>query len=584
MRTALVLAIASAATGCGLGASADLPPDDGGLPLPCNASMTVSQDGMNMPLAGPSATMRISAQVSAPGVLDYAWGVQFRGASVPYTRIGDGAAIDVRVPTAGIYRVALQIGGAVSACLPVGATINVGAPGAQTARVRLRVVPSRSVVAPATEQLFDVNGGADSDLGQLRVDSGSLFHPTVMGPSGPVAAYLQFVPAGAPDAVIETYANSSGVASVQLLAARYAVLVVPSVAGAASRRFASWSPGSPLMLDAGSAVTGNVHGPTNAPLAGAMVQVVSDGVPSTLATTAADGSFALRATLGASITVEVTPPAGSGLPQLSATSTHFDLISPVEVRYAANVMLADLAGTALRRSGAPLGGARLTVVGTLAAVGTVTTGPPSTTQVASGAIRISAVASAAGILPAMPVPAVAMSAVIQAAPDDFAVVALDAGAPPSSLQAPPRQLVTTAMLDLRGGGLPGGLVDLVPVGPLALAGAPTLRITAAADGAIAANLPSGGRFELRFQDPVQRAAPLVVADRAITMIASSYRMPATIRLEGALRDGGGLSLRDAAVQLMCEDCSGIERAMPLSEILPDDSGRFTLAVPDPGTR
>jgi hypothetical protein len=140
------------------------------------------------------------------------------------------------------------------------------------------------------------------------------------------------------------------------------------------------------------------------------------------------------------------------------------------------------------------------------------------------------------------------------------------------------------MLDPRGVGLTGAFVDLVPVGPLAVAGAPTLRVSAMAGGAIAANLPSGGRYELRFQDPLQRAAPLVVADRAITMIASSYRMPPTIRLEGALRDGGGLALSNAAIQLMCEACTGIERALPLAEVTPDDNGRFTLAVPDPGTR
>src|SRR5262249_35649248 len=153
-------------------------PGSGGLPPNCSASMTVSQDGQTAPVAGPGETMRITSQVAgAPGVLQYTWGVQVGGAAADYTRIDDGAAIDVPVPQPGIYHVALQVGGALSACSPATATISVAAPGALSARIRLRVVPSRSVAAPATEQLFDILGGAASDLGPIRVDAGQLFHP-----------------------------------------------------------------------------------------------------------------------------------------------------------------------------------------------------------------------------------------------------------------------------------------------------------------------------------------------------------------------------------------------------------------------
>jgi hypothetical protein len=152
------------------------------------------------------------------------------------------------------------------------------------------------------------------------------------------------------------------------------------------------------------------------------------------------------------------------------------------------------------------------------------------------------------------------------------------------LDAPPPQLVTTAVLDSRGAGLAGAVLDLVPGGPLASAGAPTVRAVAKADGLIAAALPSGGRYELRFSDLARRGGALIVAERPITMIASSYRLPAAVQISGALRAGGVLALPGASVQLMCESCTGIDRALPLFEAVSDADGRFTLAVPDPGTR
>lgn len=586
---AAALALVIAAAACGQTEGASGPPDntgDGsGFPNVCGASVTISQAGQSKPTAGPAASMRVTSQVSgASGVLSYVWTVAFRGAPVGFTPVNGGTAIDVPVPVAGIYRLTVLVLGAPSSCPPVVQAINVRAPGALSALIRLRVIPPRGATAPVTEQLFDISGGADADLGRIGVADGSVARPTVMGPAGPLAAYLRMSPDIAPDLQIEAFSDATGVATVQLpTAATYSVLVVPSVAGAAPRRFTGWDRSAVLTLDAGVPITGSVRDPQSAPLAGATVQLVTDGVPSVPATTAADGSFALRAAPGASVTVEVTPPSDSGLPRLSATSSGFDLDAPLEVRYAANVMRADLGGIVLRRLGAPLPGARISVVGALAAVGTVATG--AQTQVASGAVWVAARADAAGAVPALRVPAAPMSAVIETADGDLAVVALDAAAgAPASLEAPLPQLVTTAVLDAAGAGLPGAQVDLVPGGALAAAGAATLRRTAVAQGVIAVTLPAGGSYQLRFQDPALRAAPLVVAERAITAIAASYRMPATIRLEAVLASTGSLTLSNSVVQVMCTACSGVERAMPLAEVVTDASSRFALAVPDPGTR
>lgn len=582
---AVVVVAAIAVAGCASNSSLHDSPGGSGPPTTCGTSVTVSQTGQPAPLAGPGASMRVTAQLSgADGVLGYAWTVQHASAAADFTRVGDGAAIDVPVPVPGVYLVTLVVSGASSPCPPAVATINVGVPRALTARYRVRVVPPRSVSAPEMEQLFDIAGGADADLGPIRIDPGSAAQLMVTGPDGPLPAYLQFVPDAMPDAAVEVFAADSGIAAVQLLPVRYSVLVVPSVAGLAPRRFAPWSPSTPLQLDAGAAVTGHVLGPTSAPVAGATVQLMSDGVPSTLATTVADGSFALHGAPGTSVTVEVVPPAGSGLPRLSATSTRFDLAASVEVHYAANVVPVDLAGMALRRGGVAAGGAQLTVMGTLGAVGTVTAGAASTAQVASGNVLGRATTDNGGVVPRLRVPAANLTAVVESAAGDFAVVGLDTAAPPSVVDTPVPQLVTTAMLDGPGAGLAGAVLDLVPTGPLATAGAPTVRAVAGADGLIAVSLPSGGRYELRFTDPVRRAGALVVAERPITMIAASYRLPAALQISGALRLSGTLALAGASVQLMCESCGGLDRALPLFEAMSDADGRFTLGVPDPGTR
>lgn len=573
------LVLALGAAGCGLGASRDAAGPAGGSGSnapPCVVSIGASPTN---PVAGSGTKLHLAANASpASPDLHYAWRVVFDGAVLAAPP--DSAEIDVATPAPGIYAVSVSVSGA--SCTPGAMSINVAAPGALTQTLRLRIVPPRSVAAPAMEKLIPIKGGASADLGTIGVDAGVVTTAQVIAPGGGVPAYLQFSPSGAPDAIVEAFSDASGAASVQLVLAPYSVLVVPPDPATAPRRIAAWSPGAVLRLDAGSPITGAVRDPANAPLAGATVRLAIDGVPSTLATTAGDGSFALRAVTGGTATVEVTPPAGSGLPRLSATSPGFDLAAPLQIRYAANVARVDLAGTRLRHQGAAAGGARLTVVGSLAAVGTVTAG---TQVVATGEVRITATADAGGVLPAMPVPAAALSAVIEASPGDLAVVALDtSGGVPATLDAPAGQLITTAAQDDRGAGLPGAVLELVPTGALAMAGAPTLRIAAAASGVIAAALPAGGRYELRFSDPMGRRAPLIVPDRTITAFASSYALPTPVAIHGTLRLDGTQPLANASVQILCQACTGTERTRPLLEVTSDAAGQFTLAVPDPGTR
>jgi hypothetical protein len=595
----LAWVLAGAVGGCS-GATPDAQAPDGGgggaTPPPgelCTVSLLAAPTTAT---AGPTTTVRVSAHVfNGPGTLSYRWTARFDGrAAVTLPVAGDDdSQVNLPVPDPGVYDVTVEVIGAPTTCMTGQLPINVRAPGAHSALVRLRVTPPDGAGAPPTEKLVQIDGGATVDLGTVPVDQGVMADVVVSGPGGGVPAYLRFAPAGAPDAIVEAFADSTGRAKAQLVAGTHTVLVVPQRPDLAPRRIAGWSSATAaIAVDAGTMVSGTVDDPAGDALAGATVQVAVDGVPSTVATTAADGSFVLHAAIGGGpVIVQVTPPAASGLPRLSATSSVLDLRMAMQIRYAGNVTLKDLEGTVVRRQGAqgparPVPGAVVTVVGTLAAVGIVTAGMSAS---ATGEVRITATTDAAGALPAMLVPSpqpseTPLAAVIAVAPGDLAVASLDTSTGvPANLDAPAMQPIITAMFDAATARLSGGVLDCVPTGALAMAAAPVLHATADATGAVTIALAAGGHYDLRLRDPSGRAAPLVVTDRVIATVATSYHLPTSLEVRGTVKLGGTQPLPGAAVQFLCASCTGVDRGKPISEVASDAAGRFVLAVPDPGT-
>lgn len=559
------------------------PPEPGDAPEGCSVNL---QFFPGEPVSGPSATINVQSYVvDAPGVLEYHWHVGFNGLDVNVTRSSDNTQITFRAPDPGIYKVDLDVTGSPRFCPGASTTINVRASGANTEQLRAHVVSAQSSGAPPFDRVFEIAGGADVDIGPLPVEPGIAASPLVMGPNGPVAAYLRFAPNGAPDAIVEAFADSLGRASLRLVPGLYTVLVVPSQPGTVPRRITNWSSASPfVVVNAGAPITGSVLDPAGAAIEHAKVQLTIDGVPSTLATTAGDGTFLLRAELGGGqVTLEIVPPDASGLPRLSATSLVLDLTRPLAIRYDPGLALQDLAGTRVLREGAPIGDAQVTVVGSLAVAGTVTAGA---TVDATGEVRLTAQANGSGVLTALRVPAAALSAVVTVAAGDVAVAALDAttGAP-ASLDAPAMTSVTAAILDPASAPLRSAVVDVVPLGALARAAVPAAHVTANDAGEVTAVFAAGGRYELRFQDPVGRGAPLVVTDRTAGTMASRYQLPRALRLRGSVKMFGGTQvLANAVIQILCESCSGIERVRPIAEAVSDATGKFAVSVPDPGTR
>jgi hypothetical protein len=345
----------------------------------------------------------------------------------------------------------------------------------------------------------------------------------------------------------------------------------------------TWQQGqSILQLADGQLVTGTVLDPAGAGLSGANVQLTIDGVPSTVGTTGPGGAFQLHVLpkAGAAVRIEITPPSDTGLPRLVAESTSFDPAQPIAASYLGTLTTKNLAGTTLQRGGSGLASAKITIVGTIPNAGTISTGTPVT---AAGEVRQSATANGTGVLPTFRAPSAALTAVIfPNTVGDHAVTAIDlTGAVPGTINAAATVARTTQLRDSTNtNSLPGAVLDAVPVGDLALAGAPTIRKTGDATGTLTINLAPGATYQLRLSDPNgNRAAQRTVPNVTSANIAGTQLLLKATKVQGLVE--GQSAIPGAIVQFLCATCTGLERSRPIAEGVTGIDGRYSLAVPDP---
>lgn len=586
----LVVSLALAA--CSAQEDANGSPVDGGVSgdaIYCGTAITFDP---TEPSADPLAPVRAEVNVKgALGVFTYTWTVSFNGNAVTFTpEASDGSQIGFIANTAGPYSVTVNISGPVpNGCSYADGVINVGAPGANVDVYRLRTVPPTGS-APPQEQIIQVKGGADY-VRAIALDPGISTTVTVQqtGSGTGVPAYVKLMPVGAPAAFTELFTNASGQFSTKLLGQTHDVLVIPTSASIAPAKL-QWTPTTTsLQIGAGSARGGIVRGPGGTGLSGAKVQLLSDGVPSTAATTAGDGSFTVRHSYpaGATVTVKVTPPAASGLPRLEATGA-FDLSMPLQINYAASLATCDLSNTPVRRGGNAQANARVTIVGTLPGTsGSVIAG---ITVNAAGTARIATVADGTGKLPSILVPRATLSAVVDLgtvppAPPDFAVDTIDTSACAAQIIDAPALLVRTGVAkNVANDVLSDVRVEATPIGALALADAQTVSVTTDEAGAFSISLASGGRYDVRFVDPYQRAATLPVPNVLPGGLPTTATLPKAIAISGSISIAGNTQpIAGATVQLLCATCTGVAAARPIAETASTNQSQYRLAVPDPGT-
>jgi hypothetical protein len=554
----------------------------------CSTSLVVTPDPA---IVDQTVTVTANIVNSQGGLSDIDWRVRHNQQDIQFETQGT-MEITFTPTEMGVYDVDMTPSSSGTLCESQHAAVNV-VMGAGENQVRLRVIPPADLGIPPIDQIKVLPPTTDAfELGTVVLDPGV----TASGTVGH-AAYLKFIPDGSPDAIVEAYTNASGAFSTKLQAAQHHVLVVPSDAAYPPQAFDLDLPGTEnLTLSTGTAINGTVLRPNGSALAGAKVQLFIENsddieVPSTVATTAANGSFSLRAsaTTGDAARVIVTPPAGSGLPRLEASNTSFNFANPVAVAYHSSLVTRDIGGTIVTRGGA-LANAKVTIVGTipLAAAGSVSTG--GTPVQAIGYVRIPATANASGALPSTLVPAADLYAVVEpGALGDAAVSAFDTTTSVPSTITAPAMIAISTRIDVDGTTpLAGPRVELEPIGALGLAGVGPTVLYGDGTGTVTGMMAAGAIYAVRISDPSKRGAPIAYpmldaasfnASNSMIHLSPALVVSGTLELQGSANRIAG-----AAVQLLCTDlntlfaCDGIERDRPFGEDASDDQGSFEVAV------
>jgi|HubBroStandDraft_6_1064221.scaffolds.fasta_scaffold34822_3 hypothetical protein len=561
--------LAIALVGCGADAfspSVDAGTSDGAMTSdaggPCEVSIAITP-------ANPEAGDHVHAMAVVTnllGVPTYTWTVDGVG-STAY-EAPDDSAIGFDVPIAAMHTIDLAITGTISFCPPASLPVDVGAGSGATALYRLRVIAPASYLAPPYETEVLVRAGTPTPR-DVGLDPGEDLPGTVTSGTTGVPAYLEFVPSSGPP--IEAFsALMTGAFDARVALVPYQVLVVPEIPGFAPRSFA-WTPGTPasFAVDAGTTINGSVLAPGGGPLANAQVQLASNGVPSTIATTAADGTFSVLAAFSSGpVSVSVTPPAGSGLARLAATTT---LAPPLQIAYAAATSC-DLAGDVVQRGGVAQAGAQVTIVGTVASAGTI--GGTS----ATGTVNVTTTANASGVLPSTPVPRASLQAIVQVATGDFAVAALDtSGCAAQTIVAPP-QVANAGIVAVGTTPLANARVEATPAGTLALATLVPIDAMTASDGSFTLPFASGAAYDVRVND--LRGAPFAALD--VATVPASITLGSGLVIEGKVSVLGSV-VTGAAVELLCASCTGLDADRPIMQTATDTQGQYELSVADPGS-
>jgi hypothetical protein len=592
----LVVAVA----GCGSLGSASDPGPDGGVPEDATSHNDAAPASDAQPFgcvvrfAVEPAMPVIDDEVTVSAVVERAtgpvvpvWTVRDVNRGLVEPRVGrDGESVVFRVTAVGTYEVELDLGIA-SGCSVAQKLVGVRQPGAARAQWWLQVVfPDRVRVPPLEQRVWIEAGGAL----ELRAEEALVVDlPVVDAAGAPVPATVRWSrqPGTRQPFAVPVEAATDGEGRVHALLrdhADYNVLIVPRCPDpgpcvVAPTVYRGWAIGDePLVADAGQELTGTVLGPTGDPLAGARVALTVDGVPSTVGTSAADGSFAVRTSRLGRARVVVAPD-GGGLPRLEAG---LEVVAgqSLTVRYALLATRA-LTGARIRRDGEAYAGARLTVVADIAAAGTIAQGAASVT--APGRFVASQVTGPDRALLPLVAPAVPATIVVEPVFLQHTVLAVDLGA------SAPSAFDGVAPATLRGrvsapdGGDPGPVrIRAVPTGALAAATGIAAGALTAQDGSFSLDVASGGSYELVATDPGERFAESArVAAAAGTVpdlpLRAAVAIDGTLVAEGALDD-----LRGASIALRCLECTGAEVSRAVAVTLVGSAGRFRLMAPDPG--
>jgi hypothetical protein len=286
------------------------------------------ESGPANPLPGDSLTLRADVVDSSYLAASYDWTVTDpASALVTLTKLNaEGSLISFTITKPGTYKVFCKVtlegqGGVLTDSLD----LHADDPSYLKLTYTARILPPPSTGLPPVDRLVII-GGVDKSQ-DLHLEQGQQVGLKITNAAGPVPAVVRLLQLAGDPLPRDLY-FPSGSGKVQLTGSFHA-LVIPDAqdeapmllpSKVAAKLDANWA----ITLVPGQLVQGKVVKDDATPMAGAVVTIHTKDngvqVPSTVATTAADGTFAVRASTGPA-TVSVVPPTSEGLPVATIKNT-----------------------------------------------------------------------------------------------------------------------------------------------------------------------------------------------------------------------------------------------------------------------
>jgi hypothetical protein len=512
------------------------------------------------------------------------------GVFVPVQQQANGLVVSWDATEPGTYLFRVEFGGE-SLCPGQGSAL-VTAPTSIGQPYRIRLTPPASSGLPQQDKLITVYGNTSQTDAELVLEAGSAFGGVLKSAAGPIAGEVQLLPMSGPELDVAVGATGSFSLPIRL-DGNYTVVLIPSDPLLAPRTIgpllgAALS-SAQMVVDSGAPVTGVVRDETAAPLPGARVALRAGALPSGLGTTAADGSFALRAEPG---TYQLAA-AADGWPEVSFDGVVIPaagLSLGLDHKLARNAV----ALRVLRADGVtPVAGAKVTLrSAALANAAQIDVGGGP--QGIAGVARLVRTSAANGTLGAATLPSASFDVLVDA-PDvggampegttGLHLVVSSAGA--IDLLLAPHVSLTGHVRDGNGKAVVGARVRAV----VSAGSAPVRSTITDAGGAYTLLLAAGVPVDLFVDAPP--LAPLASARMhlgasdgsmggALPAVADVV-LPRGLQIAGTVRGPNTAPLGGVGVDVLCLGCSDPSPiAHGESDTTPSAIGAYQVSLPDPG--
>lgn len=518
------------------------------------------------------------------------WSVRFNGSDVSFaTEAGDSRRISFVPSQPGPYEVIADGEAEGRSCTSARETINAILPNAAMMDLRLRLTPPADSGEAPSEQTVRIFGGADYVLGEINLDQPFAVGGIVSDGGSPIEAYIKVTTAaGVP--LAEAYSDATGAYALTLPDEDVEVTVLPADSNIAPLRMSAVSPVTLGDIDVGGAdtVTGQVLS-NGAPLANARVVLTVDGLPSSVALTAGDGSYSLRARTGGTAVLEVVPPASTGLPIAELELTDDPAAgSVIDVDYAAQTVSSvsshDVTVTEADGS-TPAPDARvLFAVDDLAGVAAVDV-DGAAQNAATGRVRRLVAADGSGDINNLMLVDAVYTVVAEPGAGNPGRASLATSDSSGSLVARLAGAGVTWTANLRDGSeaVDGARLVARPSGLVAALATSSVTASSVASGDVSVELIAGADYQLQIDPPAGLAREhigAITAPGSGTTDAGTISLVDSITVSGQVRAVGGSGEGSVHVAFYCLDCPTPE--IPLAESITTGTGRFSVELPDPG--